>query len=118
MIIEDDPDTIELLQVILQLRGYDPIPAEGGVTGLRLLREKGADLILLDLMMDDMDGWAVLETVKADERLCPIPVIIVSVKHELEDLPRMKAHADKYVSYIVKPFTVRGLLSEIEGVLS
>lgn len=117
MIIEDDPDTIDLLRVILELRGYEPIPALGGKAGLRLLREEGADLILLDLMMDDIDGWTVLETVKADPELSPIPVIILSVKHQLEDLRRAKAHADQYVGYMVKPFNVRALLAKITEVL-
>ena len=63
MIIEDDLDTIELLRVILELRGYEPIPALGGKAGLRLLEEEWpVDLILLDLMMDDIDGWTVLRT--------------------------------------------------------
>lgn len=117
MIIEDDPDTIDLVKVILQLRGYDPIPALGGKAGLRLLQETKVDLILLDLMMDDLDGWTVLETIKADEGLCAIPVIILSVKHQLEDLRRAKAHAGQYAGYVVKPFNVRTLLEKITEVL-
>jgi DNA-binding response OmpR family regulator len=117
MIIEDDPDTIDLVKVILQLRGYEPIPALGGKTGLRLLQETKVDLILLDLMMDDLDGWTVLETIKADEGLCAIPVIILSVKHQLEDLRRAKAHASQYAGYVVKPFNVRTLLEKIIEVL-
>ena len=66
MIIEDDPDTIELLGVILELRGYEPIPAYGGQAGLQKLEDGPVDLILLDLMMDDIDGWTVLGTIKAD----------------------------------------------------
>jgi DNA-binding response OmpR family regulator len=117
MIIEDDPDTIDLVKVILQLRGYEPVPALGGKAGLQLLREVKVDLILLDLMMDDLDGWTVLETIKADDDLCSIPVIILSVKHQLEDLRRAKAHAGQYASYVVKPFNVRTLLEEIVAVL-
>jgi DNA-binding response OmpR family regulator len=117
MIIEDDPDTIDLVKVILQLRGYEPVPALGGKVGLHLLREVKVDLILLDLMMDDLDGWTVLEAIKADDDLCSIPVIILSVKHQLEDLHRAKAHAGQYASYVVKPFNVRTLLDKIVEVL-
>lgn len=117
MIIEDDPDTIELLRVILELQGYKPIPALGGKAGLRQLDETGADLILLDLMMDDMDGWTVLQTIKAHPQHRAIPVIILSVKHELEDPRRAKAHAGQYAGYVVKPFNVRNLLATIEDVL-
>jgi DNA-binding response OmpR family regulator len=117
MIIEDDPDTIDLVKVILQLQGYEAVSALGGKMGLRLLHEAKADLILLDLMMDDMDGWTVLEMIKADDDLCSIPVIILSVKHRLEDLRRAKAHAGQYAGYVVKPFNVRTLLEKIVAVL-
>ncbi len=117
MIIEDDPDTIELLGVILELRGYEPIPAYGGQAGLQKLEEGPVDLILLDLMMDDIDGWTVLGTIKADEALMGIPVIILSVKHQLEDLGRAKAHEGQFVGYMVKPFNMRALLAKIADVL-
>ena len=117
MIIEDDPDTIELLGVILELRGYEPIPAYGGQAGLQKLEEGPVDLILLDLMMDDIDGWTVLGTIKSDEALKAIPVIILSVKHQLEDLGRAKAHAGQFVGYMVKPFNMRALLAKIADVL-
>jgi DNA-binding response OmpR family regulator len=118
MIIEDDLDTIELLRVILELKGYQPIPALGGRQGLHLLEEEGpVDLILLDLMMDDIDGWTVLRTVKADERFCEVPVVILSVRHHLEDLSKTKAHAGMYAGYMVKPFNVRELMAKIEEIL-
>jgi DNA-binding response OmpR family regulator len=117
MIIEDDPDTIELLGVILELRGYEPIPAFGGQAGLQKLEEGPVDLILLDLMMDDIDGWTVLGTIKANDALKGIPVIILSVKHQLEDLGRAKAHEGQFVGYMVKPFNMRALLAKIADVL-
>jgi DNA-binding response OmpR family regulator len=118
MIIEDDPDTIELLQVILDLNGYEAVPALGGKQGLRILREDGpVDLVLLDLMMDDMDGWKVLKILKANEQLCDIPVVILSVSHQLEDTKKTKAYAGMYAGYLVKPFNVRELLATISGIL-
>lgn len=118
MIIEDDPDTIDLLQVILELQGYEPIPALGGKMGLQLLEQQQADLILLDLMMDDMDGWTVLRRLKADARFCNIPVIILSVKHQLEDARRAKEHKGQYAGWVVKPFNVRALLASIAEILA
>ena len=114
MIIEDDPDMIELLSLILKRGGYEPIPALGGKEGLRLLPETDADLILLDLMMEDMSGWAVLETIKKDENLRDVPVIIVSARHHLEDPVQTTAHAGQFEGYLVKPFIVRDLLTEIQ----
>jgi CheY-like chemotaxis protein len=113
MIIEDDPDMIDLLTVILKRGGFEPLAGLGGQEGLRILREQGADLILLDLMMDDMSGWRVLELVKQDEDLRMIPVLIVSARHFLEDPDQTAAHADLFQGYLVKPFIVRDLLTKI-----
>jgi CheY-like chemotaxis protein len=113
MIIEDDPDMIDLLSVILKRGGYEPVPALGGKAGLRSLREQGADLILLDLMMEDLNGWQVLETVNADEKLCDIPVLIISARHHLEDPDTTAAHEGQFEGYLVKPFVVRDLLTAI-----
>jgi CheY-like chemotaxis protein len=114
MIIEDDADMIELLSLILKRGGYKPIPALGGREGLDRLRETSVDLILLDLMMEDMNGWAVLEAIKADKRLAAIPVLIVSARHHLEDPVQTMVHADQFEGYVVKPFLVRDLLSQIK----
>jgi CheY-like chemotaxis protein len=113
MIIEDDADMIELLGLILRRGGFEPIPALGGREGLRLLEEQMVDLILLDLMMDDLNGWQVLERIKADERLCMIPVLIVSARHYLEDVHQTAAHVGLFQGYLVKPFVARNLLSQI-----
>ena len=113
LVIEDDPDMIDLLSVILRRGGYQPVSALGGQEGLRILREQGAELILLDLMMDDISGWRVLELVKQDETLRNIPVLIVSARHFLEDPDQTAAHAGLFEGYLVKPFIVRDLLTKI-----
>jgi two-component system phosphate regulon response regulator PhoB len=114
MIIEDDPDMIELLSLILRRGGYEPLAALGGKEGLHLLEETPVDVILLDLMMDDISGWAVLEAIKANERLRSIPVLIVSARHHLEDPVQTAAHEGQIEGYLVKPFVVRNLLTQIE----
>ena len=80
MIIEDDPDMIELLSLILRRGGYEPIPALGGKEGLRLLPETKADLILLDLRMPVMDGFEMTRRLKEDERTSHIPIILLTAK--------------------------------------
>jgi DNA-binding response OmpR family regulator len=118
LIIEDDPDTIQLLQVVLRSGGYEPVAALGGRRGLRLLAEMDADLVLLDLMMDDLDGWTVLRRIKADPAMADVPVIIVSVKNPFEDPKRIKAHRGLFADYVVKPFKVRDLLGRIGKLLA
>ena len=117
LIIEDDADMIELLSVILRRGGYQPVSALGGEDGIRKLREGEADLILLDLMMDDISGWKVLEQIKGDKALSQIPVLIVSARHYLEDPVQTKAHADQFEGYLVKPFIVHDLLIQIKEAL-
>jgi len=118
MIIEDDPDMIELLSLVVRRGGYEPIAALGGQEGVRKLRELGADLVLLNLMMGDMSGWLVLQTVKGDETLQHIPVLIVSAKHQMEDPGQAEAFAHLFEGYLVKPFVVQDLLSQITEALS
>jgi CheY-like chemotaxis protein len=117
MIVEDDPDMIELLSIILRRGGYDPIAALGGQEALRELHNGDVDLILLDLMMEDMGGWAVLEAIKADDGLKRIPVLIVSARHYLEDPRQTEAHADQFDGYLVKPFIVQDLLVQVREAL-
>jgi len=118
LIIEDDAGIIELLEAVLESGQYEPIAGRGGRDGLLKLRESGADLVLLDLMMDDVDGWAVLEAIQADPGLRDIPVIIVSVRSPLEDLDRAEKYDSFYVDYVVKPFSVRELLARIDAALA
>ena len=118
MIIEDDPDMIELLSLIVRRGGYEPVAALGGQEGVRRLKEVGADLVLLDLMMGDMSGWLVLQTVKGDEALQHIPVLIVSAKHQMEDPGQAEAYAHLFEGYLVKPFVVQDLLSQIMEALA
>jgi CheY-like chemotaxis protein len=113
MIIEDDADMIELLSLVLRRGGYEPVAALGGCEGLRILQNTPADLILLDLMMDDISGWTLLQTIKKDSNLRCIPVLIVSAKHYLEDIDQTAAHASLFEGYLVKPFEVEDLLGQI-----
>jgi len=117
LIVEDDPGTINLLKHIVHRAGYEAILARGGKEGLRLLQEGGADLILLDLMMRDMDGWTVLETIKGDDRFGTLPVIIVSAKAPSEHPVAMENHAAEFEAYFIKPFEINELLAKISELL-
>ena len=80
-IIEDDPKARLLLRRILQTRGeYQIFEAEDGASGLELVRRERPDIILLDLMMPGTDGFAVLEAIKADEKMNDVPVIVITAK--------------------------------------
>ncbi len=83
--VEDEPEMIDLMRLILGRRGFEVKGAAGGVEGLRMIREELPDLVLLDLMMPDMDGWEVYQQMKADEKTKGIPVIVVTAKAQSID---------------------------------
>src|SRR3974377_2497727 len=78
--VEDEPEIIDLIRLILGRKGFDLTGATGGLEGLEAIRRVKPDLVLLDLMMPDMDGWEVYQQMKADSELKNIPVIGVLAK--------------------------------------
>jgi CheY-like chemotaxis protein len=117
LIIEDHPSTLSLLGEIVQRAGYEPVLAQGGNEGLRLLRERGADLILLDLMLEDMDGWTVLKTIKTDEDFHTVPVLIVTGRNQMQEQHGIESHVGLFNGYLLKPFLLDDLLEEIAAIL-
>jgi len=114
--VEDEPEMIDLIRLILGRRGFDVKGATGGVEGLKMIRKESPDLILLDLMMPDMDGWEVYQQIKADEKTRGIPVIVVTAKAQSIDKV-LGLHIAKVDDYIAKPFSPQELLDSIERVL-
>jgi len=114
--VEDEPEMIDLIRLILGRRGFDVKGATGGVEGLKMIHKDKPDLILLDLMMPDMDGWEVYQQIKADEKTRDIPVIVVTAKAQSIDKV-LGLHIAKVDDYIAKPFSPQELLSSIEKVL-
>lgn len=114
--VEDEPEMIDLIRLILGRRGFDVKGANGGVEGLKMIREDAPDLILLDLMMPDMDGWEVYQQIKANEKTKDIPVIVVTAKAQSIDKV-LGLHIAKVDDYIAKPFNPQELLASVERVL-
>jgi len=117
LIVEDDPGTSHLLAQIVKRTGYIASLARTGTEGLSRLRKEGADLLLLDLMMRDMDGWTLLETIRADEQFSTLPVVIISARHPQEDPQRTEEHAGMFDDYLVKPFEVDELVAKLREIL-
>ncbi|RME91577.1 MAG: response regulator [Anaerolineae bacterium] len=115
--IEDEPEMIDLIRLILSRRGFEVIGASGGVDGLQKVRAEMPDLVLLDLMMPDMDGWEVYQQMKADEKTKNIPVIVVTAKAQSIDKV-LGLHIAKVDDYITKPFSPQELLASVENVLA
>ncbi len=114
--IEDEPEMIDLVKLILGRKGFDLTGAMGGREGLEAVRRIKPDLVLLDLMMPDMDGWEVYQQMKADEELSGIPVIVVTAKAQSIDKV-LGLHIAKVDDYVTKPFGPQELLQSVERVL-
>ncbi len=112
LLIDDDDSLRLLLGTTLQSRGYDVITAHNGLEGLRLLYQQQPDLVLLDVMMPEMDGWEALERIR---QVSTVPIIMLTavagVPHRVRGLTR---GAD---DYIVKPFHHDELIARIEALL-
>ena len=112
LIVEDDRNIAELLQLYLEKEGYAVITAEDGGKGLEKFRTIKSDLVLLDVMMPVMDGWAVCKAIRAESQ---VPIIMLTAKGETDDkVTGLKTGAD---DYITKPFEMREVLARIEAVL-
>jgi two-component system response regulator VicR len=115
--IEDEPEMIDLVRLILGRKGIEVVGATGGREGLDAVRKELPDLVLLDLMMPDMDGWEVYQQMKAGEPTRDIPVIVVTAKAQSIDKV-LGLHIAKVDDYISKPFSPHELAESVERVLS
>ena len=114
--IEDEPEMIDLIRLILGRRGFQVEGADGGKEGIEKIHNSPPDLVLLDLMMPDMDGWEVYQQMKAEEPTKNIPVIVVTAKAQSIDKV-LGLHIAKVDDYIAKPFSPQELLNSVEKVL-
>ena len=112
LVVEDDRNIAGLLQMYLEKEGYAVTVAYDGGQGLQKFRSIKPDLVLLDVMMPVMDGWAVCRTIRAESQT---PVIMLTAKSETDDkVQGLRAGAD---DYITKPFEMKEVLARIEAVL-
>jgi CheY-like chemotaxis protein len=109
LVIDDDPQTREILQVLLGARGYSVETASDGQDGLRLARERTPCLILLDVAMPNMDGFAFRQAQRNDPLLRDVPVICLTAHHDSDEVARRIAPA----RYFSKPADVGALLRAI-----
>jgi DNA-binding response OmpR family regulator len=114
--IEDEPEMIDLVRLILGRKGFDVIGADGGIEGLEKVKSEKPDIVLLDLMMPDMDGWEVYQQIKADPELRDIPIVVVTAKAQSIDKV-LGLHIAKVDDYITKPFGPQELLESVEKIL-
>jgi DNA-binding response OmpR family regulator len=115
--IEDDPEMVDLVSLILNRQGYQVTGANGGREGLDLVKKIVPNLILLDLMMPDIDGWDVYQQLKSSDETRDIPVIIITAKAQMIDRV-LGLHIAKVDDYICKPFRPAELVDSVAKILN
>jgi serine phosphatase RsbU (regulator of sigma subunit)/CheY-like chemotaxis protein len=111
LVVDDTQANLKLLVTILTKSGYKVRPATNGRMALLAAQAQPPDLVLLDIMMPDMNGYEVCQALKADERTSQVPVIFISAMSEVLD--KVKAFSVGGVDYITKPFQVEEVIARI-----
>ena len=114
--VEDEQEMIELVKLILSRQNIEVVGALGGAEGLQKIEDVSPDLVLLDLMMPEMDGWEVYQKMKASETMRDIPVIVVTAKAQSIDRV-LGLHIARVDDYITKPFGPQELLESVQKVI-
>lgn len=115
LLIDDDPNLILLVKDYLEFRGYEVITADNGREALEVLDQELPDMIICDVMMPEMDGYAFVEHVRQDPRTNWIPVLFLSAKGQSQD--RVKGLNKGADVYMVKPFEPEELVAQVESSL-
>jgi PAS domain S-box-containing protein len=117
LVVDDDKDNLSLMREALRAHNFGVRTTTRGKRALRVAREVRPALILLDFNLSDMDGYDVLKKLKADPVTQNIPVIMVTGSSVIDDAKRQKVLALGAASFMAKPFSVEGLIDEIETIL-
>ena len=115
MLVDDEPANLTLLEELLRLEGYATVSAESGAEALSLARASRPDLILLDIMMPEMNGFDVCEILRKDTALQTVPVIFLTALDD--DTSRLRGLEMMADDYLTKPFNSRLLLAKVENIL-
>jgi DNA-binding response OmpR family regulator len=115
--VEDDFEMTYLIKLILERKGYEIISTNDGMEGFEIIEREKPDLVLLDLMMPNIDGWDIYHQLKSNETTKQIPVIIISAKAQPIDKV-LGLQIAKVNNYISKPFKPQELLESIESILN
>jgi CheY-like chemotaxis protein len=124
LVVDDEEAILELVSAILKSEGYEVVTANSGLEALEIMEHESVDLVLLDVMMPEMDGWAVVKEMKKRPELKKLPVAMLTVK-KMSPQYFYSDDVEGIVDYINKPFSkdelidrVRTLLEEVDRIES
>ena len=113
MVVDDEPDTVGLVTLVLESEGHEVMPAYNGKDALDMLNYAKPDLILLDIMMPDIDGWDVYRSIRENSETKDIPVVMLTAKAQSID-KMIGLHVIGADGYITKPFGRRELVDGVK----
>jgi two-component system response regulator VicR len=116
MVVDDEPDVVDLVKLVLESDGFSVATAYSGKEALEKIDREMPDLVLLDIMMPQMDGWEVYSRIRANPRTKDIPVAMLTAKSQSID-KMIGLHVVKVDDYITKPFGRSELLERVKRIL-
>jgi len=115
LIVEDNFDNLALVRYLVERAGYEVLEAMNGIEGVRVAREQHPDLILMDMALPEMDGWAATKEIKSDLSTRDIPIIALTAYTQPND--RLNAHKAGCDSFIAKPLDIAVFTAELKRFL-
>lgn len=113
LVVEDDSDLLEILRLSLKSAGYSIATAKNGIEALKKARTLGPDLIVLDLVLPELDGFAVCETLRKDRLTAGVPVVVITGLSS--EFTRLAGFESGATDYVTKPFTPSELVSKVDA---
>ena len=115
LVVDDDPEIVRLVRAYLEQAGYQTLTAFDGAQALHNIRRERPDLVVLDLMLPDQDGWEITRQVRADKNLSHLPIIMLTARiDDTDKIVGLELGAD---DYITKPFNPREVVARVRSVL-
>lgn len=115
LLVDDDEHILRSLEIYLKMEEFRVITASGGREAINILEEVRPDLIVLDIMMPEIDGFQVLKSVKDNPKVSSVPVIMLTAKSQ--DVDVLKGYDQGIASYMTKPFNLNELVDNINLII-
>ncbi len=116
LVVDDDPYILMSLEFLMKKNGFDVMVARNGTEALEIVEKQVPDIVLLDIMMPDVDGYAICKHIKSSKKLKDAKVVFMSAKSKETDI--QKGYDLGASLYVTKPFSTRQLLKQVQDLIN